>query len=88
MRCPYCPFEGSRPELHQHLVERHLDRVVTRRAEDDRMFYELGCPHCDFQFRQRVKPRWRDPGFLEEFQREIALVAFDQLLYHLEGTHG
>jgi hypothetical protein len=52
------------------------------------MFYEITCPHCDFRFTQRVKPRWKDPGFLEEFRREIALVAFDQLLYHLEGVHG
>ncbi|MDT7947209.1 MAG: hypothetical protein RQ897_02540 [Thermoflexus sp.] len=52
------------------------------------MFYEIVCPYCDFRFTQRVKPRWRDPGFLEEFRREIVLVAFDQLLYHLEVAHG
>lgn len=34
-----------------------------------------------------VKPRWGDPGFLVEFQREIRLVAFDLLLYHLEDAH-
>lgn len=88
MRCPYCAFEGSRAELHHHLVEEHRDRVTTRHGDDDRMFYELACPHCDVRFQQRVKPRWKDPGFLEEFHREIALVAFDQLLYHLEGMHG
>jgi len=31
--------------------------------------------------------RGRDPDFLEEFAAEIRLVAFDQLLYHLEAAH-
>lgn len=88
MRCPYCAFAGDRRELHRHLVEQHSTLVVAHRGEGERMFYEITCPHCDFRFTQRVKPRWKDPGFLEEFRREIALVAFDQLLYHLEGVHG
>lgn len=88
MRCPYCAFEGNRPELHHHLVEQHSALIVTYQGEDERMFYEIVCPYCDFRFTQRVKPRWRDPGFLEEFRREIVLVAFDQLLYHLEVAHG
>ncbi|MDR5695751.1 MAG: hypothetical protein QN198_01635 [Armatimonadota bacterium] len=88
MRCPWCVFEGDRWELHRHLVDQHSALVVTRQGTDERMFYEIACPHCDFRFTQRVKPRWKDPGFLEEFRREIALVAFDQLLYHLEGVHG
>ena len=88
MSCPYCSFSGARADLHRHLVECHGDRVAVQQAEDQRMYYELSCPYCDFHFRQRVKPRWKDPGFLEEFHREITLVAFDQLLYHLEGAHG
>lgn len=88
MRCPYCEVQGSREEVHQHLVAAHTDRVVTRQEENGRMFYGIQCPSCPFRFQQRVKPRWKDPGFLEEFRREILLVAFDQLLYHVEGMHG
>lgn len=88
MRCPYCAFEASRPQLHHHLVERHEDEVATLHTDGQGMFYEIRCPYCDFRWRQRVKPRWKDPSFAHEFRREIALVAFDQLLYHLEGVHG
>lgn len=31
-----------------------------------------------------MKPRSKDPHFLEEYAREIRVVAFDQFLYHLE----
>ena len=34
-----------------------------------------------------ANPRGREPGFLEEFRREITLVAFDLLLYHLQASH-
>ncbi len=87
MRCPYCSREGTRAELHRHLVEEHAEQVDFHQTED-RMFYAVRCPLCTFRLEQRVKPRWRDPEFLRQFQREITLVAFDQLLYHLEGVHG
>jgi hypothetical protein len=34
-----------------------------------------------------IKPRSRDPRFIEEFQREIRLVAFDMLVNHLIAEH-
>ncbi|MEK7836376.1 MAG: hypothetical protein AAB328_00195, partial [candidate division NC10 bacterium] len=45
------------------------------------------CPRCSLREGHVVKPCWGDPGFLVEFQREIRLVAFDLLLYHLEDAH-
>ncbi len=88
MNCPYCSYEDARGALHRHLAEKHGEMVVTGQAEDGRMFYQIECPYCTFRLEQRVKPRWKDPGFLEAYRREIVLVAFDQLLYHLEGAHG
>jgi hypothetical protein len=39
------------------------------------------------KYQHAIKPRYRDPSFLEEYKMEIALVAFDQLLYHLAKDH-
>jgi hypothetical protein len=52
------------------------------------MFYRLNCPSCDLKIEKTVKPRVNDPRFLEEFGREIRLVAFDMLLNHMEVNHG
>ena len=54
---------------------------------EGRMHYLITCPRCAGEIRHVVKPRWGDPGFLVEFQREIRLVAFDLLLYHLQDAH-
>lgn len=87
--CPYCGLAGSRPRLHRHLADTHGDRVTTEAdAAAGQMFYLIACPTCDGAIRHQVKPRWRDPDFLAEFQQEIRLVAFDLLLYHLEDAHG
>ncbi len=88
MKCPYCTYEDARGPLHQHLAERHSEMVATGQAEGGRLFYRVQCPYCEFRWEQRIKPRWKDPGFLEDYRREIVLVAFDQLLYHVEGAHG
>ncbi|MBI2962632.1 MAG: hypothetical protein HYY35_02665 [Deltaproteobacteria bacterium] len=91
MTCAYCPFQGHRRAVHAHLEEAHAPEVRTRsEAETGRMFFSLSCPKCAQTMEKRVKPRWQDPGFLEEFSREIRLVAFDLLLYHLEDhePHG
>jgi hypothetical protein len=42
---------------------------------------------CGLKHQHAVKPRYKAPCFLEEYKAEIALVAFDQLLYHLEEKH-
>ncbi len=85
MTCAYCTFEGHRRAVHAHLQSEHAAEVRTRfDDEKEQMFFELSCPKCDQTMEKRVKPRWKDPSFLEEFSREIRLVAFDLLLYHLE----
>jgi hypothetical protein len=63
--------------------------MVKTLADDaaGRMQYVLACPRCGREIRRQVKPRWRDPAFLDEFRREIRLVAFDLLLYHLGDEH-
>ena len=85
MTCAYCRFEGHRRAVHAHLESDHTAEVRTRvDAETGRMFFELSCQKCGQTMEKRVKPRWQDPSFLEEFSHEIRLVAFDLLLYHLE----
>jgi hypothetical protein len=74
--------------LHRHLVDAHAEAVSTERsAAGGRMFYAVRCPRCGGDIRHEVKPRWGDPAFLEEFGREIRLVAFDLLLHHVEDAH-
>jgi len=88
MHCPYCSVAGSRRELHAHLVERHGENVRGRRDEKtDRLYYRLDCPLCDEYAEQEVKPRGHDPEFWDTYEREIRLVAFDMLLYHVEAAH-
>ena len=88
MKCPHCDFADTRMKLHRHLAEAHLDLVTTEHDEETgKMKYIVGCPVCGLKYQHAVKPRYKDPRFLEEFKAEIALVAFDQLLYHLEDKH-
>lgn len=88
MNCPHCDFASPRMKLHRHLGEAHLDLVATEHDEaTGKMKYILNCPLCGLKYQHAVKPRYRDPRFLEEYKAEIALVAFDQLLYHLEEKH-
>ena len=61
--------------------------VEKQMEEDGKMYYLVPCPFCGLKYRHRVKPRHRDPAFLEEFKAEIAMVAFDQLLYHVLQKH-
>jgi hypothetical protein len=62
---------------------------VTTEHDDTtgKMKYVITCPVCSLRYQHAVKPRYRDPRFLDEFKSEIGLVAFDQLLYHLEERH-
>ena len=88
MRCSYCDMEGSRQVIHAHLVDLHGDKVVGRRDEQAaKLYYRLDCPQCDEYSEREVNPRGRDPTFLQAYEREIRLVAFDLLLYHIEATH-
>ncbi|MGB8362522.1 MAG: hypothetical protein WCE80_14085 [Acidimicrobiia bacterium] len=88
MKCPFCEYEGPRPEMHAHLTDSHGEKVKTWASEGSgRRYFELECPDCDDSFRHQVKPRSRDPNFLEEYAREIRIVAFDQFLYHRQLAH-
>ncbi len=88
MTCPWCAAGGSRRQIHRHLADNHGDAVSTLAGGvDGRMHYLIACPRCGGEIRHEVKPRWEDPAFLTEFEREIRLVAFDLLLYHLEDAH-
>lgn len=89
MDCPFCEFSAVRREVHRHLVDEHKDRVVLRIDEkkNQRRYYEVRCPTCDAPWEREIKPRYKDPSFLETFEEEIRLVAFDMLLYHIQGEH-
>ena len=86
MNCPFCSFEGSPRTLHAHLGGEHPEAI---RFEDrgERWFYALDCPICGDGYEREIKPRGRDPGFVEEFSAQIRLVAFDMLVNHLMGEH-
>jgi hypothetical protein len=72
--------------LHAHLGERHADAVrFEERA--GRSFYALTCPLCGDGYEREIKPRGRDPGFVDEFSAQIRLVALDMLVNHLMGEH-
>lgn len=84
MTCPFCDRRADRRSLHAHMTDAHADRVETSSDSWGRRFYQLTCPTCGDFYRKEVKPRSKDPHFLEEYAREIRVVAFDQFLYHLE----
>jgi len=88
MKCPYCDQVGGLMATHRHLIDVHLEMVETQYDEEAaKMYYLVPCPFCGLKYRHPVKPRRRDTHFLEEFKSEIAMVAFDQLLYHLLQQH-
>jgi hypothetical protein len=86
LNCPFYSFEGSPRTLHAHLGGEHPEAI---RFEDKggRSFYALDCPICGDGYEREIKPRGRDPGFVEEFSAQIRLVAFDMLVNHLMGEH-
>ncbi len=88
MKCPYCNIIGGLTTIHRHTVDAHLEMVQTKRdKESAKLQFTVACPFCDDMYQRQVKPRNRNPKFLEEFKTEIALVAFDQMLYHILENH-
>lgn len=88
MKCPYCEAVDGLMAIHRHLVDAHLDLIKTEHDEEaGRMAFVVSCPFCEFEAHRPVNPRGRNPRFLNEFKAEIALVAFDQLIYHLLEEH-
>lgn len=86
MKCPWCEWEGTPRQLHAHLSEVHPD-VVWMGERDGKRFYAITCPTCGQAYEQVVKPRFRDPAFLTEFEEQIRLVACDMLINHLIAEH-
>jgi len=74
-------------ETHAHLAADHADVLKTRQDGETSFAFVLRCPDCGSEAERRINPRGRDPEFLEEFDREIRLVAFDMLLYHMQADH-
>lgn len=88
MDCPYCEMTGKRAEVHRHLADTHADRVAVAVDEErNRRTYSITCPTCGAPWERQIKPRSHQAGFVEEFSEEIRLVAFDMLLYHIQGEH-
>lgn len=88
MNCPYCRRDGSRMDTHAHLWDAHPEQVRTFRDEaKGNLKFALDCPLCDEGLERVANPRGREADFLAEFEREIALVAFDLLLYHFQASH-
>ncbi len=85
MNCPYCNFSGHRMDIHAHVVDTHPEEVqIYQDDELGKMVYELNCPMCD----EGVKaPMPKRAAILEEYKREIRMVAFDLLLYHIQEIH-
>lgn len=75
-------------ETHAHLWDGHPDQVRMFRDEQKGVLkFALDCPFCDEGMERVANPRGQEAGFLVEFRREIALVAFDLLLYHFQASH-
>ena len=86
MNCPLCSFEGPPRALHAHLGDTHPE-VVRFEERAGRSFYGITCPVCGEGYEHQIKPRGRDPGFVDEFAAQIRLVALDMLVSHLMGEH-
>ncbi|MHB2024150.1 MAG: hypothetical protein ACYCO3_12590 [Mycobacteriales bacterium] len=86
MTCPWCAFAGAPRELHAHLADEHGGEVATEERGSG-FFYSVTCPICQDKYSHRVKKASRNPAFLEEFEAQIRLVAFDMLLHHLVAEH-
>ena len=72
-------------DLHAHLMEDHLQEVrVFVHKVTGKMMYELDCPLCEDKW---MKPLKKRPVDLQDYVKEIRMVAFDKFLYHLEDKH-
>ncbi len=86
MTCPWCSYVGTPRALHAHLGDAHPDGVRFE-GHGMRQRYAVTCPYCDAGYEQLIKPGLDDPEFLEEYRREIRLVAFDMLVNHFLVEH-
>ncbi|MCI0550374.1 MAG: hypothetical protein L0287_05425 [Anaerolineae bacterium] len=85
MNCQYCSFNGHRMDVHNHLINVHPEQVRIYIDEaSGKMVYELSCPVCNEVGKKVLR---KPPGVLAEYEREIRMVAFDLLLFHLQDLH-
>lgn len=84
MECPYCDLEGIRIRVHKHLMEEHTD-VISIDEENALFIYE--CPECGEVGEAKAGIGSGDHDMMENFDNEIKMIVFDQLLNHLEGKH-
>lgn len=85
MICPHCNLSGHRMDLHAHLVQAHGEEIKIYVEEaSGKLVYEMACPLCNDSVKQPLK---KPAAALEEYQREIRMVAFDLLLYHVQAKH-
>lgn len=86
MRCPFCDFEGQMRQLHAHLGDQHPQAVQTEERNGNH-YYSVTCPVCGDRYEHSLRKGRRDPAFLEEFDKEIRMVALDMLIHHLMAEH-
>jgi len=85
MNCPHCKFSGPRMDLHAHLVNAHGEAIkIYVDKQLGKLVYEMTCPLCSDSVKQPLK---KSAAVLGEYHREIRMVAFDLLLYHLQEKH-
>ncbi len=85
MTCPFCDFEGHRMDLHAHLTDEHPEAIsIYEDPESGKLVFEMSCPLCHKSVKQPLK---KSAHLLAEYEREIRMVAFDLLLYHLMDNH-
>lgn len=86
MRCPWCSFVGPPRAVHGHLADVHPEQVRFE-ERNGRRVYAIECPTCGAGYEKAIKPRSRDPDFVQEYEREVRLVGFDMLINHLLAEH-
>ena len=89
--CPYCGVTDDRLGIHGHLVDEHADELRTDIPDsNDAIHFALPCPECDEEsFSQKIRrPREDAHRVQDTYRDELAMIAFDQLLYHLDEEHG
>jgi hypothetical protein len=86
MSCPYCGIELGIRALHAHLADEHGDRIESEPFFDS-VAYVVTCPECGERYRRQMRKSAKDSEFVNEFDRDIRLVAFDMLINHLLAEH-
>lgn len=91
--CPYCSVTDDRLGVHGHLFEEHSDEMdveIVRVDHERGIEFTLTCPECNSEEFAKTIPRFTGDAerVAETYRDELAMIAFDQLLYHLEDDHG